>query len=244
MVLQAKQAQASVLEAFTHKSAYTKHGHRVVTGQRLMQAASDSFLGWIDGPAGRSFYVRQLRDMKWSPDPASFTERAAAAVRTAVRPHPGPRPRPVRRRHRDLDLPRDRQVVRQGDQGVRRVLRRSVGEGLRRVHRGHHRRTAQRPRGRRRRRGQPGGPTARRAPRQRQARSQAHSHRDVDEARDEAHVPCHPSADQTRGARSAPASLEAATESSGRGSPAVPRTARVAPAAILHGRTVGPLAGW
>jgi uncharacterized protein (DUF2252 family) len=75
MVLQVKQAQASVLEAFTHRSAYTKHGHRVVTGQRLMQAASDSFLGWIDGPAGRSFYVRQLRDMKWSPDPASLTEQ-------------------------------------------------------------------------------------------------------------------------------------------------------------------------
>ncbi len=74
MVLQAKQAQASVLEAFTHQSAYAKHGHRVVTGQRLMQAASDSFLGWIDGPGGRSFYLRQLRDMKWSPDPASLTE--------------------------------------------------------------------------------------------------------------------------------------------------------------------------
>jgi hypothetical protein len=38
-----------------------------------MQAASDSFLGWIDGPAGRSFYIRQLRDMKWSPDPSSLT---------------------------------------------------------------------------------------------------------------------------------------------------------------------------
>jgi uncharacterized protein (DUF2252 family) len=74
MVLQVKQAQASVLEAYTHKSAFTKHGHRVVTGQRLMQAASDSFLGWIEGPAGRSFYVRQLRDMKWSPDPARLDE--------------------------------------------------------------------------------------------------------------------------------------------------------------------------
>jgi len=72
MVLQIKQAQASVLEAYTRKSAFTKHGHRVVTGQRLMQAASDSFLGWIDGPGGRSFYVRQLRDMKWSPDPATL----------------------------------------------------------------------------------------------------------------------------------------------------------------------------
>ncbi len=74
MVLQVKQAQASVLEAYTRKSTFSKHGHRVVTGQRLMQAASDSFLGWIDGPAGRSFYVRQLRDMKWSPEPASLDE--------------------------------------------------------------------------------------------------------------------------------------------------------------------------
>ena len=79
MVLQVKQAQASVLEAYTHASVFTKHGHRVVTGQRLMQAASDSFLGWIDGPMGRSFYVRQLRDMKWSPDPSSLTGKALPA---------------------------------------------------------------------------------------------------------------------------------------------------------------------
>jgi uncharacterized protein (DUF2252 family) len=78
MVLQVKQAQASVLEAYTHKSAFTKHGHRVVAGQRLMQAASDSFLGWIQGPAGRSFYVRQLRDMKWSPDPSWLNEKRIA----------------------------------------------------------------------------------------------------------------------------------------------------------------------
>ena len=96
MVLQVKQAQASVLEAYTRKSAFTKHGHRVVTGQRLMQAASDSFLGWIDGPAGRSFYVRQLRDMKWSPDPASLEREADRPLRGAVRPHPGPRACPVR----------------------------------------------------------------------------------------------------------------------------------------------------
>jgi uncharacterized protein (DUF2252 family) len=73
MVIQVKQAHASVLEPYTHKSAFNKHGHRVVTGQRLMQAASDSFLGWIDGPGGRSFYLRQLRDMKWSPDLATLT---------------------------------------------------------------------------------------------------------------------------------------------------------------------------
>jgi len=73
MVLQVKQAQASVLEGFTLASTYAQHGQRVVTGQRLMQAASDSFLGWVQGPSGRSYYVRQLRDMKWAPDPATLT---------------------------------------------------------------------------------------------------------------------------------------------------------------------------
>ena len=72
IVLQVKQAQSSVLEAYTHKSQFSKHGHRVVAGQRLMQAASDSFLGWIEGPGGRNYYVRQLRDMKWSPDPSTL----------------------------------------------------------------------------------------------------------------------------------------------------------------------------
>jgi len=73
MGLQVKQAQASVLEGFTHASRYTQHGHRVVTGQQLMQAAGDSFLGWVEGPSGRSYYVRQLRDMKWAPEPATLT---------------------------------------------------------------------------------------------------------------------------------------------------------------------------
>jgi uncharacterized protein (DUF2252 family) len=73
MVLQVKQAQASVLEAFTHNSVFSKHGHRVVTGQRALQATSDSFLGWEDASMlGHSYYVRQLRDMKWSPDPAQL----------------------------------------------------------------------------------------------------------------------------------------------------------------------------
>ena len=72
IVLQVKQAQSSVLEAYTRKSQFSKHGHRVVAGQRLMQAASDSFLGWIEGPGGRNYYVRQLRDMKWSPDPSTL----------------------------------------------------------------------------------------------------------------------------------------------------------------------------
>jgi uncharacterized protein (DUF2252 family) len=76
LVLQVKQAQASVLEAFTAASLYVQHGHRVVSGQRLMQAAGDSFLGWVEGRSGRSYYVRQLRDMKWSPDPATLNGSA------------------------------------------------------------------------------------------------------------------------------------------------------------------------
>ncbi len=65
--LQLKEANASVLEAYAGKSAYPHHGQRVVMGQRLMQPASDMFLGWITGPKGRHFYVRQLRDVKLSP---------------------------------------------------------------------------------------------------------------------------------------------------------------------------------
>ena len=50
--------------AAKRKSLHSNHGQRVVVGQRLMQAASDSFLGWTQGKRGRHFYVRQLRDMK------------------------------------------------------------------------------------------------------------------------------------------------------------------------------------
>lgn len=65
--LQVKEANASVLEAYAGKSAYPHPGQRVVMGQRLMQPASDMFLGWITGPEGRHFYLRQLRDVKLSP---------------------------------------------------------------------------------------------------------------------------------------------------------------------------------
>jgi hypothetical protein len=65
LFLQVKQAQASVLERFAGPSAYANHGQRVVWGQRLMQAASDIFLGWTRIEQ-RDYYVRQLRDMKGS----------------------------------------------------------------------------------------------------------------------------------------------------------------------------------
>ncbi|HZR80532.1 MAG TPA: DUF2252 domain-containing protein [Candidatus Binatia bacterium] len=66
LLLQFKEACASVLEPYAGKSRYLNQGERVVTGQRLMQSASDIFLGWTHGRAGRHLYVRQLRDMKMS----------------------------------------------------------------------------------------------------------------------------------------------------------------------------------
>jgi uncharacterized protein (DUF2252 family) len=66
LFLQVKEAGASVLEDHVKSNAHEHHGHRVVTGQRLMQAASDIFLGWFRGTGGRDFYWRQLRDMKGS----------------------------------------------------------------------------------------------------------------------------------------------------------------------------------
>jgi uncharacterized protein (DUF2252 family) len=61
--LQVKQARASVLEPYAGKSRHTNHGQRVVVGYKLMQAASDIFLGWTKGPYG-DFYMRQLKDVK------------------------------------------------------------------------------------------------------------------------------------------------------------------------------------
>jgi uncharacterized protein (DUF2252 family) len=67
LFLQIKEATASVLEAYLPKSRYRQHGERVVQGQRMMQAASDLYLGWTKGvDVQRNFYWRQLRDMKGS----------------------------------------------------------------------------------------------------------------------------------------------------------------------------------
>jgi uncharacterized protein (DUF2252 family) len=71
LLLQIKEAEASVLEKFVAASEFDNHGERVVTGQRLMQASSDIFLGWLHGAGAgddraRDFYARQLRDWKGS----------------------------------------------------------------------------------------------------------------------------------------------------------------------------------
>jgi len=84
LFLQVKEAEASVLSRFVGASTYTNMGQRVVAGQRLMQASSDIFLGWQRAEAGldgqqRDFYVRQLRDWKYSIDIEALVPRGMRA---------------------------------------------------------------------------------------------------------------------------------------------------------------------
>jgi uncharacterized protein (DUF2252 family) len=82
LLLQAKEAQESVLAQFVGKSTYANEGERVVAGQHLMQASSDIFLGWdeVEGIDGvqRDFYIRQLRDWKGSADTDQMTPQSMA----------------------------------------------------------------------------------------------------------------------------------------------------------------------
>ena len=74
MLLQFKEALPSVLEPYAGKSRYANHGERVVTGQRILQSAGDVFLGWTSNSEGRSYYFRQLRDMKMKIDLETMTK--------------------------------------------------------------------------------------------------------------------------------------------------------------------------
>ena len=97
LFLQIKEATASVLEPYVRKSRYRQHGERVVQGQRMMQAASDIYLGWTKGlDVRRHFYWRQLRDMKGSADPEADETGRAHVLRTHLRVDAGAGPRPVR----------------------------------------------------------------------------------------------------------------------------------------------------
>jgi uncharacterized protein (DUF2252 family) len=93
LFLQVKEATASVLEEHLPASRYEQHGERVVQGQRLMQAASDIYLGWTRGAdRDRHFYWRQLRDMKGSPlveamTPVGLTFYARVCGWTLARAH-------------------------------------------------------------------------------------------------------------------------------------------------------------
>ena len=74
LVLQLKEALPSALEAYAGKSRYANHGERVVTGQRMLQAASDVVLGWTRDDDGHDYYFRQLRDMKMKFDLESMSK--------------------------------------------------------------------------------------------------------------------------------------------------------------------------
>lgn len=78
LFLQVKEARKSVLDFSTSKKFNMHQGERVVNGQRMVQAASDIFLGWATGPQGRHFYLRQLRDKKIAPDVDHFSKEVLA----------------------------------------------------------------------------------------------------------------------------------------------------------------------
>ncbi|WP_137991078.1 DUF2252 domain-containing protein [Streptomyces vilmorinianum] len=92
LILQVKEAGRSVLEPYLPPTTYAHQGQRVVCGQRLIQAASDIFLGWMTGPEQRHFYWRQLRDMKGSAEveamsPAVLRDYAGLCGRALARAH-------------------------------------------------------------------------------------------------------------------------------------------------------------
>jgi uncharacterized protein (DUF2252 family) len=97
LFLQIKEAEASVFEEFLGPSEFSNHGQRVVVGQRLMQAASDIFLGWLHVDSGldgreRDFYLRQLKDWKGSAEIERMVPKALALYgvlcgRTLARAH-------------------------------------------------------------------------------------------------------------------------------------------------------------
>lgn len=92
LILQLKEARNSVLEPYTAKSVYDNQGQRVVVGQRLTQTSADIFLGWVRGRLGYDYYIRQLRDMKFSipiegATTADLTRYAALCGWTLARAH-------------------------------------------------------------------------------------------------------------------------------------------------------------
>ena len=135
LLLQIKEAQASVLEPYAGKSEYASAGQRVVEGQRLLQAASDIMLGWFRTPSldgvERDYYARQLWDGKLSPNiegmnPEVFTIYAEMCAWTLARGHARSGDRIAIR-----ELSRLERHVRSRDRGVRKRLRRPERARLR-----------------------------------------------------------------------------------------------------------------
>ena len=128
LVLQFKEASASVLESVAPASRYPHHGQRVVEGQRLMQSASDMLLGWVritgfDG-VDRDYYVRQMWDWKTAPDLETMDPPDDGGVRPGVRVDAGPCARPQRQPLRAGRVPRVRAYLHPCHAGLRRLVRR------------------------------------------------------------------------------------------------------------------------
>jgi uncharacterized protein (DUF2252 family) len=92
LLIQIKEARQSVLAPYTGEGKYRHNGERVVQGQRLIQSATDIFLGWGTGPEGRQYYFRQLRDKKLTPQIEGFdkfllTAQAKLCGRILARAH-------------------------------------------------------------------------------------------------------------------------------------------------------------
>ncbi len=123
LLLQIKQAQASVLAPYAGASKYENQGERVVTGQRTMQAASDLFLGWtrMQGD-GRQFYVRQLKDARLAAVGLQIEGREPARLCRPVRPDARAGARALRRCRNTFWVCRTRPPLRRCDRGVRHAV--------------------------------------------------------------------------------------------------------------------------
>ena len=131
LFLQVKEATASVLEDHLPKSRYHQPGERVVQGQRMMQAASDIYLGWTKGvEEGRYLYWRQLRDMKGAALVETMAPITLSYLRALLRGNPGTSARPIRRPDRARRLPRRQRQVRPVHRRLLPPLRRPKRPGL------------------------------------------------------------------------------------------------------------------
>ena len=139
LFLQAKEAEASVLEPYVGESEFGNHGERVVEGQWLMQAASDILLGWLPALGHRRRGAGLLRAPALGREALGRDRDPAAAgagdLRAGLRLDPGPGPRPLGRPDRDRRLPRQGRELRPGDRRLLRALRGPERARLRRPRR-------------------------------------------------------------------------------------------------------------
>ena len=139
LFLQAKEAEASVLEPYVGESEFGNHGERVVEGQWLMQAASDILLGWLPAHRDRRRRARLLRPPALGRQAIGRGRDPAAGgpgdLRAGLRLDAGPSPRAIRRPDRDRRLPRQGRELRPGDRRLLRALRGPERARLRRPRR-------------------------------------------------------------------------------------------------------------